>query len=193
VSRRVAPGLLAVAFLGAPALPARAEPPVGWHFYEPVGGEYETGIDRRVAHSGSASGRLASRVARPTGYGLMVQIVSAARWRRKRVRLSAQVRTERVSAWAGMFLRVDGPDRDPKRPLVYDTMQQRPLRGTTGWRRVTVVLDVPEIASQLVYGSLVNGPGTMWIDDVRLEEVDLSVPTTNVDQPEHPRNTGFEE
>src|SRR5262245_38077084 len=94
--------------------------PKGWYMYQVVPGEYAVDSDRRVVHGGKASGRLTSIVAKPTQYGLLAQVVYAGPWRGKRVRFSAFVRTEKVERWSGLFLRVDGPDRDPKHALALD-------------------------------------------------------------------------
>jgi hypothetical protein len=57
-------------------------------------------------------------------------------------------------------------------------MQNRPVRGTSDWSRYEIVLDVPESATDVVIGGLVVGKGTLWLDNLRLEEVDKGVELT---------------
>jgi hypothetical protein len=59
------------------------------------------------------------------------------------------------------------------------------------------VLDVPEDSATISIGVLLMGAGKVWLDSLRFEEVDLSVPTTNFDFHyellEEPTNLSFEE
>jgi len=89
----------------------------------------------------------------------------------------------------GLWLRVD--QKGGVQTL--DNMQNRPIRGTTEWTRYDVVLDVPADAVSLNFGVLQTGAGTTWIDDVRLEPVDSSVPTTENLVSESPKNLAFDE
>jgi hypothetical protein len=157
-----------------------------------VPGEYVVAADRVIAHGGRSSGRLSSIVAKPTRYGLIGQLIDAAPYHGKRLRLSAYVRTE-SAGWGGLFMRVDAPDLDPKHALAIDAMERRPIRGTKDWTRVEVVLDVAPEASQIAFGASLTGAGVVWIDDVRIEVVDHSVPTTNYHPPDRPQNPDFEE
>jgi len=63
-------------------------------------------------------------------------------------------RTCEVADRAGLWLRVDGP----LGMLALDNMQDRPLRGTTGWTQASIVLDVAHEATHLVFGGLPEGP-----------------------------------
>ena len=184
--------LVALAFAADAAVAGSVAGPKGWYLYQVIDGEYQAGLDGDVVARGNA-GRLRSVVTSPTSYGLIAQAVRTQPWRNKRVRFSALVRTDSVEKYAGLFMRVDGPDRDPNHSLALDTMDRRPLRGSKPWTRVSIVLDVAETASQLVFGAFMVGAGTLWLDEVRMEEVDLSVPTTDYKPPEKPQNTDFED
>ena len=58
---------------------------------------------------------------------------------------------------------------------------------------------VAENARGVAFGVLLIGPGQVWIDGIRLEEVDHSVPTTDSmgegmhELPDSPVNLDFEE
>jgi hypothetical protein len=98
----------------------------------------------------------------------------------KRVRLTARVKTEKVH-WAQIWMRVDPKDRfvNNKPALSFYNMDDRPIRGTTGWTRYEVVLDVPDGAVNVAWGfTLAGGEGTVWADGFTLEEVGRDVPVS---------------
>ena len=112
----------------------------------------------------------------------------------KRMKYSAYVRTSGVENWAGLWLRVDGPDG--QQPVAFDNMHDRPIKADTDWMPYSVVLDVPTGATALAYGVLLVGPGHVWIDDAKIELVDARAPTTgNAHQgaPATPANLDFED
>jgi hypothetical protein len=72
-------------------------------------------------------------------------------------------------------MRVDGPDG---KMLAFDNMQSRPIKGTAGWKRYEVVLDVAPEAVAVAFGILLDGTGKTWIDDIGFEEVTNDVALT---------------
>jgi hypothetical protein len=78
----------------------------------------------------------------------------------------------------------------------FDNMQDRALKGTLGWQRYSVVLDVPKDATGVFFGVLLSGTGTAWMNTCSLEIVGNDVPTTAVpskpSRPEAPVNLDFE-
>jgi hypothetical protein len=88
----------------------------------------------------------------------------------KRVRLSAMIKCDGVSNPSGPSIRALGPAfatlaRDSSFP-------RRPVKGTMPWMRYSVTLDVPANAQGLCWGFIMNGRGTMWIDEVAFEVLD---------------------
>jgi hypothetical protein len=76
-------------------------------------------------------------------------------------------------------------------------MANRSIRGTTDWNQYAIVLDVTQLADEISFGVTLEGGGAVWIDDVSLEEVDSSVPVTDLQKPKQPwplvpRNLDFE-
>jgi hypothetical protein len=69
--------------------------------------------------------------------------------------LAGYLKTRDVEDWCGIWLRVDGPSR----LLAFDNMQPRAVKGTNDWTRHEVVLDVPEAAVRLAFGSVLKGAG----------------------------------
>jgi hypothetical protein len=76
-------------------------------------------------------------------------------------------RDDRLRLW----LRVD-PN------LGFDNMRDRGVQGTTAWGRYEVILDVPLNATEIAFGALLSGNGTLWVDDLNLEAVGKEVHTT---------------
>ena len=164
--------------------------PDGWMRSGSAPADYEMGIDRSVFHGGKASGYLKSKAAKPTGFGTLMQQYKGEQFLGKRVRLSAWVKSDSVASWAGLWMRVDGPDR---KMLAFDNMQSRPITGTSGWTRHEIVLDVGSEARDIAFGILLEGTGGVWIDDASFEIVDRNVPTTGQDSElAEPRNLDFE-
>jgi hypothetical protein len=77
-------------------------------------------------------------------------------------------------------------------------MQDRPIKGTTDWQNYAVVLDVPEGATGIFFGVLVNGSGSVWMSNLKIEPVGTDVPTTSkmgasATRPDAPQNLNFEQ
>jgi hypothetical protein len=133
------------------------------------GGGYELAVDSEQVHSGKGSGRVRYIGPRAEyGFGTMTQCFSPVQFCGKRVRYSGYLRTEKVTDWAGMWMRVDGPRNVV---LSFDNMQNRAIRGTTDWSQYEIQLDVPERAVCICLGFLLSGGGTVWGDDLKLEAV----------------------
>lgn len=151
----------------------------GWVRAGSAPGDFDMGTDPSVAHGGKTSGFLKSKVAKPAGFGTLMQMSKAEPFHGKRVRMSAWAKSADVANWAGLWMRVDGTDKS--RPLAFDNMQTRPIKGTSEWTQHQIVLDVAPEATDIAFGILLDGPGGMWLDDVKFEVVDRSVPTTGMD------------
>jgi hypothetical protein len=50
-------------------------------------------------------------------------------------------------------------------------MRDRRLRGDREWQRVVIEMAVPADASEVELSAVLQGTGTLWVDDVRLEVV----------------------
>jgi len=151
------------------------------HVAPPTGGDgYQVRVDTRRKHGGEASGRIewkASGKPSPQQFGTLTQMMLPDAYRGKRLRLSGHVRANRVAnGYAGLWMRVDGPRGGAH--LAFDNMKDRGLTGTRRWRSCEIVLDVAQEATAIAFGALLTGTGRMWVDDLKLEVVDDSVPTT---------------
>ncbi|MBV9231264.1 MAG: hypothetical protein JOZ18_18275 [Chloroflexi bacterium] len=157
--------------------------------------DYEQGIDTNTSYNGKNSAYMASKVAEPSGFGTLMQMFQADNYRNKRMRFSAAVKSEEDEDWAGLWMRVDGPEQG--KSLGFDNMQNRPIKGTTDWQEYAVVLDVPQESVYVAFGILIDGKGKVWLSNVQFEEVGADVPVTSSEgqreYPDSPGNLDFSE
>lgn len=76
--------------------------------------------------------------------------------------------------------------------VAFDNMEDRAIKGTTGWKVYQIVLDVPQNATGIFFGVLLSQTGTVWLNSVKFEVVGTDVPVTGRPQREGPTNLGFE-
>lgn len=166
--------------------------PPGWHLAGTARTAYVAGIDPGVQMGVRPSGYLKSTKRKIDGFGTLMQDIAPDRYVGGRIRVSCYLKTLDVSAWAGLWVRVDRA-RDVS-PIAFDNMEDRAIKGTTEWTQCVVVLDVGERASNIAFGVLLSGTGTVWIDRMRFEAVDASVPVTSPPAyRDEPRNLDFSE
>jgi hypothetical protein len=192
-------GILAAIVVTAGSIgTAYADPPRDWY----GGGEgYELLRDATTKHGGTAAGSVKSTGDKDDGFGTLTQGFKAEKYKGKRVRLSAFVKSDEVKGWAGLWMRIDGKE---KSGIAFDNMNDRAVKGTTDWKMYEVVLDVPDDAEEIFFGFLVAGKGQGWVDDMKIEEVGEDVATTGKaiegsdrngglnDLPKDPKNLDFE-
>jgi hypothetical protein len=171
--------------------------PQGWYMAGSKPTDYETGVDKQQTHNGHPSAYLKAKKVEIEGFGTLMQDFRADRYVGKRLRFSASVKSEGLQNWAGLWMRVD---QGKGAPLAFDNMQDRPIRGTEDWGEYAVVLDVPEQATGIFLGVIVNGAGTVWMTDVKVEAVGTDVPTTATGmgtsaapRPDGPTNLNFDQ
>jgi hypothetical protein len=93
-----------------------------------------------------------------------------------RLMLSAYVKAHSVANWAALWMRADAGERI----VAFDNMMDRPIVGTVDWTRHDIVLDIPELTTQIFFGAMLSGPGKLWFDDFELRSVDDDVPATDM-------------
>ncbi len=165
--------------------------PKGWLKMGSSPADYDVSIDQNEIFHGKPSCYIKSRKS-PRGFGTLMQMFKANSYLGKRVKLIGNAKSERLEEWAGFWMRVDGAE---KQLLRFDNMQDRPIKGTTGWTKYQIVLDVPDDSIHIAFGLLLSGPGQVWIAEVSLEIVSSDVPTTDLATvyPEKPINLNFDE
>jgi hypothetical protein len=155
---------------------ASTEPLTSWELEGSDPQQYQLGLDSSKTCSGSPSLHLGSSTATGSeNFATAMSEITPGSYAGRRLRISAWVLSSSVSGWAGLWMRVD---TSQETGVAFDNMQCRPIVGTTGWTQYQVVLDVTSDATNVAYGVLLADEGDVWIDGVRIEVVDSSVPTT---------------
>jgi hypothetical protein len=166
--------------------------PKGWFAAGSGQENYEFILDEAIYYKGTASGSIKAKNDKPSGFGTLMQDFSAEKYRGKRMKFSAFVKSHEVEGWAGLWMRVEGAGQDV---LGFDNMKNRSISGTTDWTEYAIVLDVPQESKLIGFGILLSGQGSVWIDDVTFKEVEQTVPVTNMEKPMplEPTNLDFED
>jgi hypothetical protein len=121
--------------------------------------DYDTGVDNQTVHNNRASAYLKAKKPAIDGFGTLMQDFKADQYLGKRVRFSVFVKSEEVQNWAGLWMRIDkGTGSANYKMLAFDNMQDRPIKGTTGWQNCEVVLDVAPDATGIYFGILLGEP-----------------------------------
>jgi hypothetical protein len=110
-------------------------------------------VHRDQAYQGHARAFLKSKNPNVEGFGTLMQMITAEQYLGNKLRLSGLVKSEEVTGWAGLWMRVD----KGREVLAIDNMQRRAIKGTTGWQRYEVVLDIPKQATGVAFGILLHG------------------------------------
>lgn len=161
----------------------------GWLLTGSHPNDYEIGLENAQTFEGHRVAYLRSVATRASGFGTIMQTISADEFVGKRVRFSATVRGEGIDSWAGLWMRIDGPGGTM--PLAFDNMESRPLKGSFDWSDAEVILDVAPEAQAIAFGALLAGPGVLQLARLGFEEIHRSVPVTHVERPKRPRNIDF--
>jgi hypothetical protein len=153
------------------ALAAASEPlPSAWLITGPAPQKFAAGIDQDLGVKGAKFLRNTSNDANT--WGALTQPISAQNYLGQRIRFRAFVKTQDVSGWAGLWMRVD--NRAGRSVAFYNSVD-KPIKGSTDWQERSVVLDVPQDAGMIVFGVIASGKGQVWIDRLGFEQVGQDV------------------
>ena len=112
-----------------------------------------------------------------------MQMMSSDPWLGKRIRLTARLKSENARQ-VQLWLRVDGDTVNGTvghRLLAFYNMADKPISGTTGWRRYEIVLDVSDQSWRIAYGFFLGGgAGKAWADGFTIETVGADVPVSRM-------------
>lgn len=149
----------------------------GWNA-DHDGNHFEIGIDSKEKHSGTRSAFVKSLTPNPPQFGNIDQGFVPTDQLGKRILMSAWVKTKNTSGSAQLWLRVDRPSKKTISPDLFDNMDDRPIKGVTGWTQYKLVCDVPSDSNVIAFGMMLIGEGQAWLDDVQFETVGKDVPLT---------------
>lgn len=173
--------LLAMATLSNGAVAQMGALPGGWFASSDSASDYHVGSDvsRRPGGSGMISGYIRATVKNPSSSAALTQTINAEHLRGQRVRLTGYVRRSGNGGLAQLFLRVEGnatkPATDYTAPVFTPAKE---TRDGNGWIMHSIVVDVPKHCSGLRIGFVSVGADEAWLDDVRFELVNETVPLT---------------
>jgi hypothetical protein len=104
-------------------------------------------------------------------FATVVQCFDAKPYWGKAIHLSGYVETfNLLQGTAGLWMRVDLKDGSNR---ILDNMTNRPVYGTTPWRRSDVILFAEEnIAEKICFGALLMGAGSARFDELRVRVID---------------------
>jgi len=170
--------VVAIAALLPSPCGVRGQEPDAWLLDGGNADRYRLGLDRDVAHSGRSSLRLEARGnRRDREWAVAVQMLDATPWRGRRIRLGGWLRTEDVGS-GHLWMRIDGIHDGEAALVAVDNMEDRYLEDTNDWTAVDIVLDVPPESVTLLYGVMITGDGTVWADDLTLDEAPAGASVT---------------
>ncbi len=162
----------------------------GWS----MGGSDKTLYEIGIVNDGERQGKVAFiKSLKPdikNKFGTIMQAFSADNYLGKKMRLTGFIKTKDVNGWVGMWMRVDGQKRHS---LSFDNMSDRKIKGTTGWTKYEIVLDVPKSSTRINYGVLLSQSGQAWLDELTFEEVSDETTKTGRNLLMKPSNSSFEE
>ena len=140
-----------------------------WQLFSLYPTRFSASLDAQVPRDGRASIRLEGSVEAAARMGLYRYVIrDIDQFRGKKIRMSAYLRSQKVHNRAGLLINVIGTT-----VLATDNQAvRRPIKGTLDWTKYSVIANVPADAAMIETGILLQGPGKVWIDDVRYEIVE---------------------
>jgi hypothetical protein len=124
---------------------------------------YAFAIDTGVHHAGAASLRITRVGDEP--WGMITQALSPAGLSGRTIELSAWLKTDKASG-PGAVLTIATTAHGATDRVVF---LEPPLAGTNDWSQARVRLAVPPGTSVVEVSAMLQGPGTLWIDDAKLD------------------------
>jgi len=145
----------------------------GWIKSEHGGGNsYTFESDSETFHSAPSAARV--RRHGPELFGLLSQWVPVdAAWRGKTLKVSAWMKGKDLdSSGRGGGALIIRADRTGGGHAGQNFMEEGRLKGSTEWQFLSVELKIPDLAGTLRVGAMLQGGGTLWVDDLRAEFID---------------------
>jgi len=113
-------------------------------------------IDDKIVHHGQFSARLQS--------GSVITLMAPVTFSGDLLTLRGFLKTEGVTEFAGLWMRVDGNSGNP---VGYENMRSQGLRGSTDWKEYSIRVPLASNGTYMYFGVLTEG-GTTWADDLEL-------------------------
>jgi erythromycin esterase len=152
--------------------------PDGWYFWAFEPADYWYGVDTVTFHGGKRSGLLEyavePMVVHPRrGPAHFFAAFDAQAFRNRRVKITAYIRGRGLESGAFAWCHLEQRNRQMAYPI-----SSEPIVGTTDWLKQTAVIDIAGTVDIIAIGVSLEGRGVLWLDDVQVETVEKSTPTT---------------
>ncbi len=134
-----------------------------WHPWSFFAANYTAVLDPQVQHDGHATIHISSG---PDATGKQWfsydrDEFNVERFAGNRMTVTVWMKSRNVSGGSGVWISVFGPSGK----IASDgQIGHRPLRGTRDWAQYSGVVDVPEKATSISWGIVMNGTGEIWLD-----------------------------
>ncbi|QNM84520.1 hypothetical protein H9W90_09960 [Polaribacter pectinis] len=138
---------------------------------------YIISFDNSIFQNGEKSSYIESIEPEINGFGTLMQTCNAKEYLGKKVKMSGFIKTENISDWVGMWLRID-PIKSPSSEY-FDNMRDKQIKGTTNWTKYEIILDIPTNSNSMNFGVLIYGTGKVWFDNLSFEIVGKSTEKFN--------------
>ncbi len=149
----------------------------GWFKAGDYPKSYKIGLDNSIFQNGEKSAFIESTESDINGFGTLMQTCSAKEYLGKKVKMSGFIKTENISNWVGMWLRIDPINSISSK--YFDNMGNRPIVGTTNWTKYEIILDIPTNSNSMNFGVLISGTGKVWFDNLSFEVLGKSTEKFN--------------
>jgi hypothetical protein len=135
--------------------------------------DYELVTDHaNVSHGKSSALLRSTRSVDSSSYGAILQRVNVGKLAGQRVMFSAYLATQDARAGASLWFRVNDQQGNV---VAFEDMGLSKVVATTPWKQYSIVIDVPDTAATLLYGTILYGDGTVWMDMADLVSIDRSI------------------
>jgi C-terminal processing protease CtpA/Prc len=141
--------------------------PTGWHV-PPVVAQagFAVKLVDRGCHGGTRCAMMTGVANHPDNiFGNLIQTLPAGGYTLHHIRLRAAIRVEGERTRAQMWLRLDRADNSM---AFLENMDGRPVTASA-WKTYDIETNVADDVSQIVFGVMLFGGGTAWVDDVSLD------------------------
>ena len=146
--------------------------PVGWN-YGPTN-NIKVLVENQISQHGQ---KCASLESSSHEFKTLMSTLCLKKFTNKRIKMTGYIKSQGVNDTATMWVRVD--DYIKLMSTDFDNMYDRPIVGTSNWRKCEIIFDVSEKCC-VFYGFIIKGIGKIWVDNVSFEMVSNDVRKTAV-------------
>jgi len=132
------------------------------------GGEgYLRTVEQRQDKLNDSCGKI-TRTGDKGMFGTFTNSLDPKIFRGKKVEISGWMKLKEVEGAVGLWLRSDAE----KRVATFYNMNDQKINGTRDWKRYSFEIEIPSEVTNINFGALLSGGGTMWVDDLDVKIVE---------------------